>query len=190
MLRSAVGVTLLLGMVSLSAREKSSEPLTVPQEVASPVATPSGVASETPVIPTPTLNSKQLFTLHVEQTHAAERTAFALSGIPTRTPGAPPPYTGPTVTPVLGLLRGCAGTNTLEPIMVSCWRGVYNGHIVNVSSGSEGLAGDITQGLVWVYSGDPIESQYIPDTGQSGSDKASFLWMARSSPSSQESTIQ
>jgi hypothetical protein len=45
--------------------------------------------------------------------------------------------------------------------MVSCWAGWYNGHIMGVSSGREGRAGDMTQGLVWVYDSQTLESQYI-----------------------------
>jgi hypothetical protein len=160
-LRLAASATLLLGVCNLTGCGAASQPLTVPQDVSTPASTPSEAPSQAPASPTPTLNSKQLHALHEQQTIEAKRTAFALSGIPTRTPGAPPPYTGPTITPVLGLLRGCANTNSLEPYMVSCWRGIYEGHIVNVSSGREGRAGDINQGVVWVFNADPYESRFV-----------------------------
>jgi hypothetical protein len=157
-----------LSVGALVGCDKAGEPMTVSQDVATPASTPSEIPSETPVGPTPTLNAKELYFAHLDETEVAVRTEVALTGVPTRTPGAPPPYTGPTTTPVLGLLRGCANKNSLEPNMVSCWAGIYNGNIINVRTGSEGLAGDLTQGLVWVYNRDTHDSQFIQTPDKAG----------------------
>jgi hypothetical protein len=117
-----------------------------------PLDTPSATA---------TLNAKEQVLAHEEETMVAIRTSVALTGVPTWTPGAPPPYTGPTDTPRLGLQRGCANRNSLDPYMVSCWVGIYNGKIVEVRTGREGRAGDMTQGLVWILGGDTWGSQFI-----------------------------
>ena len=70
----------------------------------------------------------------------AIRTEVALTGVPTPIPGPPPPYTGPTPAPNLGL-GGCVLTTALAPLYVTCWAGWYDGHLVDVWTGSEGMAG-------------------------------------------------
>lgn len=140
------------------------EPMDVPQDVAVPASTPTGTPAATLVNPTPTPNAKELAELYVQETRVAVRTALA--GTPTWTPGAAPP--GPSATPWLGLYPGCPSTSALDPYMVSCWAGVYNGKIVGVGSGREGRAGDMTQGLVWVYDTEARTSQFIPTPDKVG----------------------
>ncbi len=163
-----VFISTTLAVSVLAGCNRAGNSITVPQDLTTPTGMVSGTPSVTPAGPTPTLNSKQLFSLHVEQTIAVEKTSVALTAKPTWTPGPPPPYTGPTETPRLGLLPGCANANSLEPYMVSCWVGIYNGDIVNVSSGREGRAGDMTQGLVWIYNRNTQESQLIPTPDKVG----------------------
>ncbi len=112
-----------------------------------PTSLPESVPTR--VEPTPTPNSKELFVAHWQATVAAGRTAFALSGTPTWTPGGAP-IAGPSPTPWLGL-QTCGNANTRDPYYISCWEGFENDHLIGLASGREGLDGDMTQGLVSVF---------------------------------------
>lgn len=147
--RALVVIATTLALGSLAGCGGMGQSLTVPQDVVTPTTIPSETPSVTPVGPTPTLNSKELFLVHEQETSAAIRTEVALTAAPTWTPGPPPP--GPSATPRLGLFSACASRSSRDPQIVTCWVGVLNGQIVDVDTGSEGLDGDPDQGIVIVY---------------------------------------
>lgn len=77
------------------------------------------------------------------------QTRVALTHAPTRTPGARPAQPSPT--PIMGMLPGCGGISSTGPQATSCWRGVVDGHVVEVYAGREGQDGDRLQGLIWLH---------------------------------------
>jgi hypothetical protein len=100
-----------------------------------------------------TPNSKDAFSTRVAATRQAMRTEVALSGRPTRIPGPPPPYLGPTSTPQLGIFPGYLDNqkNPANPRITSVWVGWVNNRIVRIEAGSEGTQGDPTQGLIKIF---------------------------------------
>ncbi len=112
-------------------------------------ATATGISTSTS-----TPNSKEQFATKLAINEQALRTSVALTGVPTWTPGAPPPYTGPTMTPVLGIFGGESGNDDpYQPRVTSVWRGWVSGQIASVYAGDEGPADEPSQGLIQVLVG-------------------------------------
>ena len=155
-------------MIGLVACGGPGSPLAVSERVPTFGPTVTEAASVTPVPATPTLNAKELASLQWDETVVAIRTEVALTGVPTPIPGPPPPYTGPTPAPNLGL-GGCVLTTALAPLYVTCWVGWYDGHLVDVRTGSEGLAGDLNQGILTVFTEDGHDTQDLLTPDKVGS---------------------
>lgn len=77
------------------------------------------------------------------------QTTVALTHAPTITPGRPVPQPSPTL--IMGMLPGCGNISSEGPQAYSCWRGIIDGHVVEVYTGKEGSEGDAMQGLLWVH---------------------------------------
>jgi hypothetical protein len=75
-------------------------------------------------------------------------TSVALTQAPTITPGAPLPLPSPT--PMMGMLPACSNANAYQAQMISCWRGIIDGQLLDVGAGREGRSGDMTQGIIRV----------------------------------------
>lgn len=167
MRRTLITIALSLAVIPLAGCDSAGTSIAVPpQATIAPTNTPLETPSVTPVGPTPTLNYKELFLVHEQETNVAIRTEVALTGVPTWTPGPPP--TGPTATPELGLATDCVSKNSYEPQFVTCWAGIYNGRIVNVWSGHEGRGGDKAQGVVLVYTRGTRDTQLFQTADKVG----------------------
>ena len=142
-------------------------PVTMTTPVVSTSTTPA-TPVVTPVVPMPTLNYKEEAFAQLTATMVAVRTVVALTGVPTWTPGPPSSLPGPTATPLLGLFTNCVNQNSLVPQIITCWTGDLNGHLVNVWSGSEGRAGDPTQGVVLLYTWGTTDTLLLPTPDKVG----------------------
>jgi len=99
---------------------------------------------------TPTPISRSELATRVAIRQSQFRTAIALTPPITKGPaawGTP----GPTSTVELGMLSGCPPpANPRQPEFVSCWRGVINGHYVDVQTGRYTGEGAQSQGILMV----------------------------------------
>ncbi len=86
---------------------------------------------------------------------------------PTDTPGPP----APTPTLILGMVECVPSTSGFPYVEYSCWRGLVNGQIVDVSSGRERIDfanEDPYQGVVFVWSADGSYQTYRTPTKVGG----------------------
>ncbi len=98
---------------------------------------------------TPIAATREAYENEVAANLEALKTSVALTHAPTEMPGPPSPVVSPT--PMLGILPGCSNTNAYEPQVISCWRGVVDGQLVDVGAGREGRSGDMAQGILKIY---------------------------------------
>lgn len=149
-------LVLAFGSVLVACAEAGSLP--------APVAyAPDRIQTGVSLAATATPNSKEQAATREAINVSAIRTSVALTGVPTWTPGAPPPYTGPTMTPALGIFGGEPGNDDPhQPRITSAWRGWVDGQILTVSAGNEGPADEPTQGLIQVLTGDITQFYRTP----------------------------
>lgn len=165
----------LLTITILAACGTTKEPIAISR--AAIVSTTTAIAEETPFSEQPTVETTNVPLSVVPATTVAptwtavlfpgdatkqaletalavrrneQRTRVALTAKPTRTHGPPPVY--PTYTPLMGMLSGEPNFNKdpRNPKILNGWRGVFGDKIYEIKAGSEGKAGDASQGLIVV----------------------------------------
>jgi hypothetical protein len=168
--KSSSAAMIVMGMlvvgIMAGCSGSTDKALSAQQVEATPVQTPAGTSVAIASSPTPTLNYKEQFFAHVQETVVAERTALA--GTPSWTPGIAQHPPAPTVTPVLGLFGTCGNKNTREPYIISCWFGILNGEYVVVDAGREGRAGDPSQGILIAYTHDLTQKDVLLTPDKAG----------------------